>query len=420
MVAKIISGKSLIGALNYNEKKVQQGKADLIHQNGYAKDIIHLNFNDKLLRLKDLSLRNERVKTNTLHISLNFATGENLSTDLIKEVADEYMERIGFGSQPYLVYSHSDAGHPHVHIVSTNIKSSGERISLHNLGKTKSELARKALEAKFGLTPANSRQKEQDLNILSLSKIEYGKTDTKRALANTVNAVIKIYRFTSLPELNVVLQNFNVLADRGSKDSRMYTKNWLIYWAMDGKGNKVGVPIKASSLPGRPTLKFLEEKFKQNEQLRKPFVQNVRALLDGVLKTKASPAGFAQALHSKGIQVVFRRNESNYIYGITYIDHNNKVVFNGSDIGKDYSATALNKYFGDASHKLSLVDRSLLEKTSPASQSNNPLFADQSITNHELGTSLLDDLLKPDYSEGGGISNLFRHRRKKKRKGLSK
>lgn len=419
MVAKIISGKSLIGALNYNEKKVSQGKADLIHQSGYAKDIIHLNFNDKLLRLKDLSLRNERVKTNTIHISLNFATGEKLSPELIREIADEYMDRIGFGSQPYLVYRHTDAGHPHVHIVSTNIKSSGERISLHNLGKTKSELARKALEEKFGLTPANSGQKEQDLNVSFLSKVEYGKTDTKRALSNTVNAVIRTYRLASLPELNVVLQNFNVLADRGSKDSRMYTKNGLIYWVLDGKGNKVGVPIKASSLPGRPTLKVLEEKFKQNEQLRKPFVQNLRALLDGVLRTKASPAGFAQTLHAKGIQVVFRQNESNYLYGVTYIDHNNKVVFNGSDLGKDYSAAALNKYFGDAPDKYPLSERSPLEKTSSTSQSNYPLCADQSIANHELGTSLIDDLLKPDYSEGAGISSLF-GRRKKKRKGLSK
>ena len=139
MVAKIISGKSLIGALNYNENKVHQGKAELIFQSGYAKDLIQLNFNDKLLRLKDLTLRNKRVKTNTVHISLNFSTNERLPPDLLGEIANEYMERIGFGNQPYLVYKHNDAAHPHVHIVSTNIKSSGERISLHNLGSTKSE-----------------------------------------------------------------------------------------------------------------------------------------------------------------------------------------------------------------------------------------------------------------------------------------
>jgi len=420
MVTKIISGKSLIGALNYNEKKVHQGKAELIHQNGYAKDILHLNFNDKLLRLKDLSLRNERVKTNTVHISLNFALGEKLSPDLIKEVADEYMERIGFGSQPYLVYKHNDAGHPHVHIVSTNIKSSGERISLHNLGKTKSEIARKVIEEKFGLTPASLKEKEKELDLPRLSKVEYGKTDTKRAIANTVNAVLKTYRFTSLPELNAVLQSFNILADRGSKDSRMYAKNGLLYWALDSRGNKVGVPIKASSLSGKPTLLKLEKKFKQGEIVRKPASDKLKVILDGILKTNASAAGFSQALHLKGIQVIFRRNESQFLYGVTYVDHNSKVVFNGSDLGKNYSAAALNKLFNE-----NLSNPGSSKELPPSNHTTgtvsfNHLPDRQNINSRDSGRTVIDDLLRADYNDSLGINGLFQNKRKKKRKRLSR
>ena len=175
MVAKIISGKSLIGALNYNENKVKVEKAELIYENGYAKNIHQLSFNDKQQRLTDLALKNERVKTNTVHISLNFAIGEEFTKEKLNEIASEYMDRIGFNDQPYLVYRHQDAGHPHVHIVSTNIKTSGERISLHNLGRTKSEEARKAIELKYRLIQASQKEPIQKQEGQYLTKVEYGK-----------------------------------------------------------------------------------------------------------------------------------------------------------------------------------------------------------------------------------------------------
>ncbi|MHB1177173.1 MAG: relaxase/mobilization nuclease domain-containing protein, partial [Daejeonella sp.] len=204
MVAKIISGKSLIGALNYNEKKVTQGKARLISENGYAKDIDKMNFYDKLLRLTDLAERNLRVVTNTVHISLNFDPGERIDTDRLTSISKDYMERIGFGDQPCLVYQHNDAGHPHIHIVTTNIKPSGERISLHNLGRTKSEEARQAIEKEYSLVEARSKTRHLRAEREQLQKAEYGKIDTKRAITNIVSQVIRTYRFTSIPELNAV------------------------------------------------------------------------------------------------------------------------------------------------------------------------------------------------------------------------
>lgn len=198
MVAKIISGKSLSGALNYNEKKVALGKAELIWQSGFHKDIHQMDFYDKLFRLQDLAYRNERTKTNTVHISLNFAIGEKLHAEKLNEIANTYMENIGFGDQPYLVYLHRDAGHPHIHIVSTNIMASGDRISLHNLGKTRSEVARKLVEQQFGLVPAMKNEKHSQ-DIISIAKVEYGKVDTKRAISNVVRVVTEKYKFTSVP-----------------------------------------------------------------------------------------------------------------------------------------------------------------------------------------------------------------------------
>lgn len=341
MVAKIKSGKSLIGALNYNENKVKQGKATLIAAVKYFKDKEDLSFYDKLLRLTDLAAMNQRAKTNTVHISLNFPNGENLADEKLNEIAKDYLAGIGFQTQPYLVYRHEDAGHPHIHIVTTNIKRDGERICLHYLGQNESEKTRKSIEIKYGLVKADEQAKQKPNLKADVSAAEYGKAETKRAITNILGYVFRAYKFTSVPELNAVLQQYNIQADRGSKDSPMYAREGLVYCILDKQRNKIGVPIKASTIYGKPTLKTLEEKFRLNAQLRKPFKDQLIKILDGILIRPLSRRDFQQALREKGIQCILRQNEEGRIYGVTFIDQKNKAVFNGSDLGKAYSANQL-------------------------------------------------------------------------------
>jgi len=341
MVAKIKSGKSLIGALNYNENKVKQGKAKLIGAVKYLKDKEQLSFNDKLFRLTDLAAMNQRAKTNTVHISLNFPNGENLPDEKLNEIVKDYLVGVGFGTQPYLVYRHEDAGHPHIHIVTTNIKRDGERISLHYLGQNESEKTRKAIEIKYGLIKAEEQQKQKPNLKADVEAAEYGKAETKRVITNILGYTLRAYKFTSVPELNAVLQQFNIMADRGSKDSRMYAHEGLVYWILDKQGNKIGVPIKASTIYGKPTLKTLDAKFKLNAQLRKPFKDDLIKILDDILIKRMTKRDFQKSLREKGVQCILRQNEEGRIYGVTFIDQKNKAVFNGSDLGKAYSANQL-------------------------------------------------------------------------------
>jgi hypothetical protein len=230
MVAKIKTGRSILGAINYNERKVRSGKAELILAQGYLKEPSDLSFSDKVNRLTDLTKRNERTQVNALHVSLNFAVGENLDKWTLQQIADEYMEGLGFGKQPYLVYQHYDAGHPHLHLVSTNIKPDGERISFHLLANKASEQSRKQVELNYGLVKAEDQGNAQhNIKSLSLEQVAYGKSETKRAITNVVSEILRPYKFTSIPEFNAVLNGFNVTADRGSKESRMYEKNGLVY-----------------------------------------------------------------------------------------------------------------------------------------------------------------------------------------------
>ncbi|MGQ3087849.1 relaxase/mobilization nuclease domain-containing protein, partial [Flavobacterium sp.] len=262
MVAIIKTGHSIRAMLNYNENKIKQGKAECIGQGNFPVDADRLTYIMKLNRLEKQCKLNENVKRNTVHISLNFDPSEaSLPKEKLLEIAGSYMEKIGFGDQPYLIYKHNDAGHPHIHITTINVQENGKRIVMHNIGKDKSEPARKEIEQAFNLVKAEHQKKKEFKPEPVSVRVQYGKTETKNAIENGLNFVVNNYKFTSLPELNAVLKLYNIEADKGNENSRVAKHSGLLYHALNGKGTRVGVPIKASRFHDKPTLKKLEKKF---------------------------------------------------------------------------------------------------------------------------------------------------------------
>lgn len=241
MVTRINTGKNISKALNYNEQKVLAGKAEILYAAGFIKDLDRISFYDKMKQFERHILLNGATTTNALHVSLNFDLADKISDEKLVEIATAYMEGIGFGNQPYLVYRHDDSGHPHIHIVSTNIEKDGRRISMHNLGRNQSEKVRKEIETNFGLIKAEDKKvlNEMDLVPLDSRKMIYGKSETKRAIANILMVVLNQYKFASLPELNAVLKLYNVTANRGGAESRIYQHRGLVFQALDQAGNRV-------------------------------------------------------------------------------------------------------------------------------------------------------------------------------------
>lgn len=227
MVAIIKTSHSINSILNYNENKVKAGKAECINAVNYPLKLEKLSFNLKLNRFLKLAALNENAKRNSVHISLNFDPSEKHPKEKLNEIADTYMEKIGFGKQPYLVYQHHDAGHPHLHVVTNNIQRDGKRIDLHLLGIRKSEPARKEIEELFGLIKAEGRKTKEQYSLQPIvsRSIEYGKTESKKAINEVLNKVLFEYKYSSLPELNAVLNLYNVHADRGTEDSRVFKNN---------------------------------------------------------------------------------------------------------------------------------------------------------------------------------------------------
>ncbi|RZM10842.1 MAG: relaxase, partial [Pedobacter sp.] len=270
MVVKITSPHSIKRALNYKEQKVLKGQATCILAEGFLMAPHNLNFYQKLERFTDLISLNERSKkSNTLHISLNFDPSEKFGPDKLEAIAKSYMHKIGFEKQPYLVYEHRDAGNPHIHIVTTNIQASGKRIDTFNIGRNQSEKARKEIETGFGLVKASRKlNKGEVVRPEAVQRVNYGKSETRQSITNVLNLIIPHWKYTSLPELNAVLSQFNIIADKGVEGGRIQKYGGLIYRLLDDQGKKIGVPIKVSLIYSKPTLKDLESRFASNADKR--------------------------------------------------------------------------------------------------------------------------------------------------------
>ncbi len=160
---------------------------------------------------------------------------------------------------------------------------------------------------------------------------------------NVLDYVLPNYRYVSIAELNAVLKLYNITADRGSETSNIYKNNGLVYRILDGDGRKIGTPIKASLIYNKPTLKNIEGRFAKNDIEKQMYKRRVMNAIDFALlqKSNQSFVGLTQALQKEKIHMVLRQNDNRVIYGVTYVDHQTRCVFNGSQLGKQYSANAL-------------------------------------------------------------------------------
>lgn len=409
MVAVIKTSSSIRSILNYNENKVEIGKAECISAVNYPVELEKLNFTSKLNRFLKLAELNTNAKRNSVHISLNFDPSENHSKEKLVEIADAYMEKLGFGRQPYLVYQHYDAGHPHCHIVTNNIQRDGKRIDLHLLGIRKSEPARKEIEEMFGLVKAEGRKQKQQflLNPIDVVRVQYGKAESRKAISSVLNKVLFDYKYSSLPELNAVLNLYNVHADRGGEESRVFKNNGLLYKILDQNSKPIGVPIKASDFYIRPTLKFLEEKFRINEtkkQYGKNHVKNAlrQAFFDEGI---TSVERLSERLKDKAIHTVLRKSSEGKLYGITFVDFKTQSVVNGSSLGKEFSAKGIQE---SCAMNILALERKYQKSNSTVAENFQNLES-QDYVKENLADILLRGEKINDY-----VSKQFKQRKKKR------
>lgn len=409
MVAVIHVSRSLRSCLLYNEQKVKIGQAYLLEAGYYPMDARDMTFNQKLARLQKLTELNQRTKLNSVHISLNFDPSERLSGQLLIEISELYLEKIGFGGQPYLLYEHFDAGHPHVHLVTTNIKPDGKGILLYNLAKIQSGKARREIEALYGLVRAEDSSRRK---LLRPQRIHYGHMETKKAIESVLAQVLKSYLFSSLAQLNAILALYNLNADTGSEHSRLRQYGGLLYRVLDLQGKKVGVPVKASDLLGKPTLKTIRAMFLENEVAKAQHAGRVRNVIAlALLGDEISISGLRKALQSEGIDLAVPRGAATNTDEIIYIDHIKKTAFSGTELGKPYALAAIMERCRKVLKTNDAVPR-------VAGLMDSPLFNTVQAGADERKTdtaSLVDVLLDPG-SQPEMLDLQLRHKRKKRRR----
>lgn len=341
MVAKISIGNSLYGALTYNGEKINKEKGRLLDTNKIYNDgsgtvNIHRAYED-FMRWIPTSSRTERPM---MHISLNPHPDDVLSDTDFTRLAHDYMQMMGFSEMPYMIYKHADIDRHHVHIVALRVGTDGRCISDRNNFYKNRKVCRE-LEQKYGLKVAEREKITPDMPIRKVDP----SGDIKRQVANAVKMVGMRYKFQTLGEYNAVLSLYNIRCEQtdGRVNGREY--HGLVYFATDDEGKVIANPFKASRLGKFASRTAIDSRFEKAKD--RIDVAPTKHTVADVLNRATDKADFTAKLKECGIDVVFRYTDEGRIYGVTFIDHNTMTVLNGSRLGKQFSANALNERFNN-------------------------------------------------------------------------
>ena len=344
MVAKITIGSGLFGAIKYNADKVNEGKGQLLDTNKIFND--GTGKVDIVQAMHDFERRmpkQMRTEKPVIHISLNPHPDDRLTDKELTEMAHEYMQRMGYGDQPYIIVKHEDIDRHHLHIVSVRVDEQGKRINSDFTYKRSLAIVQD-FERRYRLHQGNKQEVKQQ-NPLHPVNPDTG--DIKKQVGNTVKAVFRDYQFQTIGELRALLSLYNLTVDEVRGNAKGEDYNGLVYSVIDANGNKVGNPFKSSLFGKTIGYEALLRKaaFSKKNIKEKNLTEPTRKTLEYALRRTYDKDELVQMLKAKGIDCVFRYTDEGRLYGATFIDHRTHCVLNGSRIGKEFSANALDKHF---------------------------------------------------------------------------
>ena len=389
MIAKISATENLGGALGYNFKKVEKGEASILLAQGlYQNKEGTYTMAEVFPDMQALIPEKCRTKKMVFHCSLNPHPDDKISDEQLVQVAREYMEALGYGNQPYIVFKHSDIAREHIHIVSLRVDSRGRKIN-DKFEKRRSKKITDALERKFGLIPSS---KVTDKAMKEMPKIDTTQRNIKEQVSNVVRMVLKHYHFCSLGELNAILSAYNLTVEEVKTEFRGKKYDGQVYVPTDDKGNKVSTPIHASDIGRGVGYTAVQNRMQKSRQAVKPLIPTVRNKVLQTMRTSPNTEKeLRQRLEEQGVRVAIRKNDNGRIYGITFIDDEQGVALNGSRLGKGYAANVFNGYFSNPAHN-PFLDETLYGSPSVRLEQSATVQPLQS--NAEEGDNLVDELIE--------------------------
>lgn len=234
MIAKIAKGADFHGVLCYNYDKVARGEAEVVGGQGLPiRAEGGYDFHACLRRLEDLAAAGPRVRTPVLHCSLNPHPDDALTDAQMRAIAADYMRRMGYGDQPYLLFRHTDTGRTHYHIVSLRVDARGRKIADGN-DLYRSRRATDELERAYGLHPKRAPGEAQGARQAAGAGERAGHAAHIRA---RVGEALGAYACQSLGELNALLEPMGIRARETRRQKG---------------GRSAASPTPASTRGGRP------------------------------------------------------------------------------------------------------------------------------------------------------------------------
>lgn len=421
MVAKITKGSSLQGALLYNQEKVKEQQAKVLFSNR-----IILNRDGSLnMYLANQSFvpylnANKNTEKPILHISINPHPDDIVSDEMYSDIAQTYMQKMGLGDQPYIVYKHEDLERKHIHIVTVNIDGNGRKIGDSNNFYQSKKITRE-LEKMYNLHPADKKKQPEELP--QLKRVNYQSGDIKKQIANISKALIKNYRFQFVNEFRTLLSLYGVTVEEVKGEVKGKNYLGLVYSAIDEKGEKVGNPIKASVIGKSVGYDALQSRLEYSAKYMKEHkvFESPKLIVGSAISNYTNKQTFLSDLAKNNINAVFRENTEERIYGATFIDHQSRCVFNGSKMGKEFSANIFNELFkGDITNKHLLIINPT-DNTTKGSDADKPIdsFTENTEYNNKQEDSTIDlSLLEQhstDYAEEAFTRRMKMEEKRRKR-----
>ena len=392
MVAKIGKGSSLHGALSYNQEKVKEQQAKIIFSNR-----VMMNRDGSVnMYLANQSFApyldaNKNTEKPVLHISINPHPDDKVSDEMYSEIAQTYMQKMGLGDQPYVVYKHEDLDRQHIHIVTVNLDENGKKIGDSNNFYQSKKITRE-LEKIYNLHAAEKKKQSEELP--TLKRVDYQSGDIKKQIANISKSLIKNYRFQSVNEFRALLSLYGVTVEEVKGEVKGKNYSGLVYSAINEKSEKIGNPIKASVMGKSVGYDALQSRLEYSVKYMKEHkvFESPKLIVGSAISNYTDKQTFLNDLAKNNINVVFRENTEGRIYGATFIDHQSRCVFNGSKMGKEYSANIFNELFKDDTTNKHQLIIGPTGNTTKGSNANNPIdsFTENAEYNNNQEDSTID------------------------------
>ena len=285
MIATILPSSANFHAVEYNERKVAQGRAELLEMSNFGYIAIGdaYTWEDLTSFLLDYSSKNGRIKYPQFHLAISCRGNEYTQEELV-EIAHQYLRDMGYGQpgQPLLIYGHHDTDNNHIHIITSRIDPHGKKID-HNFEKRRS----------------------QDVinRIMGV--------DESQRVGEAVSKAFQ-YQFTTIPQFTAILETMGY---------ECYTEDDEIVLKRNGE---VQEKVK---------IQLVESKISQEKQDKKRMAQ-LKAILKKYRDMSANRQELQDVMKTKfGVSLVLLGSKDSP-YGYLIVDHHTKAVFKGSDVVK--------------------------------------------------------------------------------------